>query len=1159
MNNIGIQDVARWVNELHAACEETITAAERKEQHKYATLIQNPKDKVFLTKLLDESSQILNRWKLSKRVKHIIATYGVPAFFSFWDGFLLRAFRYGGYLFAPIAIPIFKLYIRKDTAGVIIDENPKKLKKHLSARMEQNIGQNINLLGEVVLGNAEADARYHHYLEALEKPDINYISIKLTGIYAQMHALNFRTARGELIERVAAIYQKAIDFPYTDAQGVSKPKFINLDMEEYKDAHLTLDVFMSVLSMPQFKYYEAGIVIQAYLEDAGLLHQELLAFAKKRVVEGGAPLKMRLVKGANLQMESVVSSLRGWPNPIRNNKIEVDANYLHILDISLKKENAQALHVGIASHNLYSIAYAHLLSRQHDVEDYVTFEMLEGMANHLGRAMKKLGHQIILYTPVVSNKNYLNAISYLVRRLDENTGKDNFLSYSFNLKPGTTQWDFLYKQFVQAMELKDKVVCRVTRTQDRRTASPSPSERGNIQGLPDTFQNEPDTDFDLMPNKLWAESIVTKWKKTEGTEPEIIPLQIGFEEKVTEKRQRYIDHNQQQAEICIYEMSKASVKDIVKIVTVAHEDKSGWADFSISRRKDILHRVASLLADKRGDMIGVMCAVTGKTITEGDIEVSEAIDFCRYYPQTMESFEKMETVRFTPKGVVVVISPWNFPFAIPCGGVTAALCGGNRVILKPATVAAPVAWEFAKCFWEAGVPKDALQVVICDGQAPLNLLTSSPLVRHTILTGGTDTARRILMNNPKTPLSAETGGKNAIILTGSGDRGKAIMNVMTSAFSNAGQKCSACSLFLVEKDVYDDPSFKQKLRDAALSIQTGFNWETGNVVGSMMTNHNDKLDHVFGNLEPGQEWLIEPEFVDEQKYILRPTILWGVKPDSYIFRTELFAPVLAVVRVDSLRQAVEWVNSLDYGLTSGLQSLDEAEQKYWCDHIEAGNLYINRGITGAIVNRQPFGGMKLSAFGGGIKAGGANYVSNFVDMDNTDKSRVNYDEMAQQEFLIARDRNNLLGEMNVTRYIPLKNMALRVFENDDPKDIEKVCLAARAVGTPLTVSVDSEYKDISELKSFNCTIVEESMDRFIESLDKWERIRTLSDHIDSIIEKAAEYNVAFAKVLNEGRFTKVLNEGRLELLHYVREQSISFEYHRYGSIIEQPKVDSYAI
>ncbi|MDR0796160.1 MAG: hypothetical protein LBE79_08955 [Tannerella sp.] len=196
--------------------------------------------------------------------------------------------------------------------------------------------------------------------------------------------------------------------------------------------------------------------------------------------------------------------------------------------------------------------------------------------------------------------------------------------------------------------------------------------------------------------------------------------------------------------------------------------------------------------------------------------------------------------------------------------------------------------------------------------------------------------------------------------------------------------------------------------------------------------------------------------------------------------------------------------------------------------------------------------MKLSAFGGGIKAGGANYVSCFVEMENTDQSTVNYDEIAKNEFLKVRDVNNILGELNVARYLPLKNIVLRVFDHDSPADIQKVCCATQSVGTPLTVSVAGDYKSISEIKSFNCTILEESIDQFIDSIGKWERIRVLSGDIDKrVFEKAAEHNIYVA-------FAKILNEGRLELLNYVKEQSICFEYHRYGSIIEHPKVENYA-
>ena len=201
----------------------------------------------------------------------------------------------------------------------------------------------------MVLGNGEADHRYHHYLKALESPDINYISVKISGIYAQTHALNYEESFPELISRMSALYQKAIDFPYTDEEGVRRSKFINLDMEEYKDTHFTLRLFKTVLSLPQFKNYSAGIVVQAYLPDAYDFQTELIEFAKARVAEGGAPIKMRLVKGCNLEMETVISSLRGWPNPIRPSKEEVDANYLHLLERALMPENARVLHLGVAS------------------------------------------------------------------------------------------------------------------------------------------------------------------------------------------------------------------------------------------------------------------------------------------------------------------------------------------------------------------------------------------------------------------------------------------------------------------------------------------------------------------------------------------------------------------------------------------------------------------------------------------------------------------------------------------------------------------------------------------------------------------------------------------------------------------------------------------
>jgi RHH-type proline utilization regulon transcriptional repressor/proline dehydrogenase/delta 1-pyrroline-5-carboxylate dehydrogenase len=1139
-------DVRLWVAKLHEESQRRLTDAERREQHKYATLVQRRGDKVFLSKMLDESSQIRSDRRLARRIKILIDRYGVPEFFSAWDAMLLRMYRAVGYHFDFVAIPIIKRRLRRETASVVIDEARPRLTKHLAQRHDERIGQNVNLLGEVVLGNEEADGRYRHYLEALESPDINYISVKISGIYAQTHALNYKESFPELVERMSTLYRKAIEFPYTDFEGKSRPKFINLDMEEYKDSHLTMRVFKEALSRPEFRDLEAGIVVQAYLHDAWEFQSELLEFAKQRVAAGGAPIKMRLVKGANLEMESVMSSLRGWPNPIYSKKVEVDASYMKILDRALMRENAKAVKVGVASHNLFSIAYAFLVAERNKTLADVSFEMLEGMANHIWRAQAALGNRVILYTPVVKDEHFLNAISYLVRRMDENTGPENFLAYSFNLVPDSDAWKFLDRQFTEALALKDKLDHGPVRTQDRREPYKNTRPEGG-------FSNEPDTDFDLAANQRWTEDIVARWMRSEKNKPMQIPLQIGAQEVKTDDRVEYRDRCQDDR-VVVCKMSRAGVDHIRQVIDTAAADPAAWRKTTLDERHEILLRAADNLSSLRGDLVGCMCAVTGKTITEGDVEVSEAIDFTRFYPTAARAFfDGLKGVRAAPKGTVLVISPWNFPCAIPTGGVVAALAGGNTVILKPATVAAPVAWTLARAFWDAGVPREALQVVIADRPA-LAVLNTAPEIKHIILTGGTDTARAIATANPSTPLSAETGGKNAIILTASGDRDHAILNVVASAFGNAGQKCSACSLLLVEGSVYDDPVFRRKLRDAAESLRTGSVWDTGNVVGPMITNQNDKLLEALDRLEPGEEWLVPPRFLDEGRYMLAPTIKWGVRPENFAFRTELFGPMLSVVRVRDLEEAVRLVNGLEYGLTSGLQSLDEDEIAYWKENLEAGNLYINRGVTGAIVNRQPFGGMKLSAFGGGIKAGGPNYVSCFLDF--ADHGRVpadieeRYEAAWESEFAHPRDINNLYGEQNVFRYLPLRAMILRVRPGDSARDATRICIAARICGTPLDVSIEgSDRERLAGLESMCRVMFVESDSAFAGRIPSYERIRVCSPAIpDEYYRVAAAHDRYIATA-------PPVSDGRVELLHYIKEQSISYEYHRYGNITEIPPVE----
>lgn len=1043
-----IEEVFSWMRKLYDESYQGLTSTERSEQHMYGTMVTTPTDKKFIVRMLDETSQIRDRQKLAVRVKELIDQYGIPKFLDTTDHALFWMYQRFAYLplFNWAAVPIIKWRLRRDTSRVIINAARPSLTDHLARRFKDDIGQNVNLLGEVVLGEAEADKRYYSYFDALKEPDINYISVKISGIYAQTHALNYRECYPELIRRISALYQAAIDNPYTDANGVTKPKFINLDMEEYKDAHLTMKVFKDVLSLPQFKNLEAGIVVQAYLPDAEGFQLELLDFARQRVADGGSPIKMRIVKGCNLDMENIVSDLRNWPNPVRPSKTEVDANYLHLIERGLKPENARVLHIGMASHNLFTISYAYLLTQLYQTpKDCFCFEMLEGMANHVWRAQKKLGNHVILYTPVVKKENFLNAISYLVRRMDENTAPDNFLTHSFSLKPDTKEWRELQQQFINAYNMKDHLSHTPTRTQDR-------NEPYRAKGHQTAFSHEPDTDFDRFCNQQWVEKIL-------GGNLEAAPA---------------VDPN---------------------------VDGSLWA-------------VADRLGQLRGELTGLICKNLQKTVEEADGEVTAAMDACRFYALQAEGFRALTDLTFSPRGEINVTASWNAPCSATADAVAAALAAGNRCVVTAEAAVYAVVDRVVRGFHEAGVAPETLR-----------LQQAAGALEH-------------------------KGYKNAVILTAKGDRGHAIMNVCHSAFVGAGQKGASCSLLLVERSVFESDDFCEKLKDCASSMMCGPVSNTGNIVGPMISVDNDRLQRAL-QLEEDERWLIAPEFVDEEHRILRPTVKIQplARPNSHAFRTPLLAPLLTVVPFDTLEEAVAFVNSLD-SVAAGLQSLDEEEQRYWKNNVRVGNLYINRGITGAVVGRQPFGGMR------GLASGGPNYVLQFMDVRDkegaTTDYRTSYAEWFEKEFRHARNLHpEIRGEQNILRYRPLRGgMVLRLIGDETKEQVEMVAWAAKTVGTPLTISADADNALLQTLSpNVRQLVDEETSEELYARIKSFARVRIISAQLPAALAEAARA----AKV--PVCMAAPVKNGRVELVRYLNEQSVSNEYHRYGSQIEVPPVE----
>jgi RHH-type proline utilization regulon transcriptional repressor/proline dehydrogenase/delta 1-pyrroline-5-carboxylate dehydrogenase len=698
-----VATAARWQNRANAL----LTDEERAVQEQLRRLLTHPRDKVVLAKLLDQSFRTRDPRRVADQVHALLKTHGVPDFFSMSEKLLVRMFLGLGRHLPSVSVPALIDKLRQESGRMIIDGEADALHAYLAGRREEGLRVNINRLGEAVLGEAEAARRLAGYLADLRDPRIEVISVKISTIYSQISSLAFSHTVAVLAERLGALYQEAQENFFVRPDGTRVPKLVCLDMEAFRDLEITCAAFVQTLDRPEFKAVTAGIALQAYLPEAFAIQRRLTDWARGRVAAGGGPILLRIVKGANLEMELLESALGNWPPAPYDTKLEVDANYKRMLRFGLAPENAPAARLGIASHNLFELAYAYELGRANQVETCLHFEMLEGMADHVRRALVEAGRPVLLYAPVARRDEFINAVAYLMRRLDENTAEENYLRHAPRLEVDSDAWEFLQRQFVASCERLDGADPAPHRVQNRLTEGFPEAIGTYAEG---EFDNEPDTDWALAPNREWAHGIRERWRKRAGDAPLQIPLVVAGREIFDGRVPRAChDPSQRPEEIATAVYRLATAADIDAAVAAARSDSDGWRALSADQRHQALAKVAAALRKARGDLIGAAAADTGKLFAEADVEVSEAVDFAEYYPFSLRAFSGIETLAIRGQGVGAVVSPWNFPIAIPCGGIVAALAAGNTVLFKPASDAVLTAWVLCQCFWQAGISRNVLQ------------------------------------------------------------------------------------------------------------------------------------------------------------------------------------------------------------------------------------------------------------------------------------------------------------------------------------------------------------------------------------------------------------------------------------------------------------------
>ncbi|RLP71516.1 aldehyde dehydrogenase family protein [Mycetocola manganoxydans] len=1128
-----------------------------------------------------------------------------PAFLPWY----LRAAITAGGILGPVmpwvVIPVARKVLRGMVGHLVVDATPAKLGPAIEHLRQEGSRLNLNLLGEAVLGDAEAAKRLHGTRNLLARDDVDYVSIKVSSIVSQLSMWAFDDAVDRVVERLTPLYELAASSP--------TEKFINLDMEEYRDLDLTVAAFMRILDQPQLKGLEAGIVLQAYLPDALAAMQTLQDWAAERVASGGAPIKVRLVKGANLAMEGVDAAIHDWPTAPYDSKQDTDANYKRVLMWALTPERTRNVRVGVAGHNLFDLAFAWLLAQARGVTDGVEFEMLLGMATGQADAVKRDVGNLLLYTPVVNPKEFDVAISYLIRRLEENASQENFMSAVFELHENTALFEREKKRFlasVSQLEATPHEIPSPRRTQNRETewtlatadelvqrapsaepfTKPEGDElgmtqqvlglaRGSKQESPfDTVRVFDTTTLNTVPaTDLGAPGFVN----TRDTDPSL-PANRAWATRILARVPGSELGNRTIAECTVPD---AATLDF--IIGGVRDRGATWGGLPAADRAAVLEKAALSLAANRDRLIEVMASETGKTIAEADPEVSEAIDFAHYYAAKARELDAVRGARFVPSKLTVVTPPWNFPVAIPAGGVLAALAAGSGVILKPAHQARRCAAVLAEALWEAGVPQELLTLVALDERELGKQLVSHPDVDRVILTGAWETADLFRSWRPDLPLLAETSGKNAIIVTPSADLDLAAADVVKSAFGHAGQKCSAASLVILVGSVARSERFHRQLVDAATSLRVGYPEDATSLMGPIIEPADGKLKHALTELGVGEKWLVKPKQLDDTGRLWSPGIRADVAPGSYFHLTEFFGPVLGVMHAANLAEAIRFTNAIDYGLTSGLHTQDPDELAEWLTTVEAGNLYVNRGITGAIVQRQPFGGWKRSAVGAGAKAGGPNYLltlgswlpdagssSKTLHLRGLDSSVTRLIEAAQpslgyEEFDVLRrsalsdaiawgneygetkDASGIPVERNLFRYRPVP-VAIRASADADLGEVLRVALAALRARSPFTLSVASGLP-----APVRGLLGDLSVPVFVETDGEWVSRTARGETPRVRIVGPEDSRVALHRALaEEARGNPdlaiysgaVTQSGRIELLPFLHEQAISITAHRFGNL-----------
>ena len=865
-----------------------------------------------------------------------------------------------------LVAPLVRHNVVRLARRFIAEEKSETLVPVLEALRAEPAAFTLDVVGEATVSDREAETMEQRYLDLLrrlaaaarawqsipqidagprgELPRVN-LSVKLSALCARFDPLDPDT-EASVKARLRTLFREAARL---DAA-------LTVDMEQYAYKDLTLAIFRSLLEEEEFRSAPAAaIAMQAYLRDSENDLNHLIRWAKER----GRRIGVRLVKGAYWDSEIAWAGQKNWPIPVFLEKAATDESYERLTRILL--ENYDIVDAAFGSHNLRSAAHAIVAAREFGVPDNgYEVQMLFGMAEPVRRALIQQGRRVRVYLPV---GELLPGMAYLIRRLMENTSNTSFLRQTY----------------AEGKRIEALVAAPAPRRKSQAKAT-TPVDDG-------AFRNEPPLNFSRGEEHARFAAALQDVERRLGEE---YPLWISGRER---KADHWIESlNPAAPDEIVGRAAGATAMDVEEAIAAAEAFFPSWRATPAEERAAILFRAAAIMRERRVELAAWEVFEVGKGWREADADVIEAIDYLEYYgremirlsaPRPMQRLAGESNVYFyEPRGVAAVIAPWNFPLAIPTGMTAAALVAGNCAILKPAEQSPVMGFHLVDILRSAGLPPLACQLVQGGGEVGAALVRH-PAVHLIAFTGsrevGVEILRTASVPEPEQHhlkrVICEMGGKNAIIVDGDADLDEAIGDIIDSAFGYQGQKCSAASRLILIESLHD--SLLTRLIEAVKSLKIGPTREPRHTIGPVIEAAAKKriADYIALGKREGTCVLEMP--APAQGYFVGPAIFVGIEPRHRLAQEEIFGPVLSVMRARDFDHALELANASAYALTGGVFSRSPANIERARRGFRVGNLYINRGITGAVVGRQPFGGFKLSGIGS--KAGGPDYLLQFLE------------------------------------------------------------------------------------------------------------------------------------------------------------------------------------